>query len=442
MDSFKDKFYKGIQQKTIKTLNKETVHNLLQAAKNADKDLKVFGASSHKYQLNPVTTLDKVQEFEKKYGLKLPEAYVKFLTEIGNGGAGPDYGLYSLEKVEAYNSEWLNQNDSKQAFIDENMTPEMWKKVMDECEDEDDDDKYDEILSQIYTGILIIGTQGCTFDTMLMCKGSEYGKIVYIDWNLEGDYPPYLTGMTFEEWYMCFFEEIANGKDVRNYGYYCLGNEDDLIKLYTDAASPKQKKKCIISLSRFSVLSQNTIDFLMNIKDKDVDSERLYTLLRVSNEKGMLLLDKFLAGENKAAASERIRLVPDNKKDKYYHQMLTLLYEEKEADKESILFFLSDCNCRCAADIVKFVMDDTNPENLRRTAIWLMGKCKDVNEYIDEFITLMKNDSYWLVHSALQAAIDAGFKCQKIMECYEWLAEKYKDNSMIRNNLSRVLKTN
>lgn len=425
-------------------LNKENVNNLLEAAKNMDKDLKVFGASSHKYELNPVISLEKVQDFEKKYGLKLPPAYVKFLTEIGNGGAGPDYGLYSLEIVEANNSGWLNQDVSKEAFIDEKMTNEMWKKAMGDEDDEYDEDEYDEgeyddIMSRVYTGMLIIGTQGCTYDTLLMCKGSEYGKIVYIDWNLEGDCPPYLTDMTFEEWYIRFFEEIANGRDVGNYGCYYFGNEEDLIRGYNKEKSVRKKKKFITSLSGFDEFSQSTIDFLMNINDKDVDSERLYTLLRVSNTNGMLLLDKFLAGENKAAASEHLRWIPDDKKDKYYQQILTMLYEENEADKKEILFFFRDCNCRRAADLVRYVMDATNPEDTRETAIYVMGKCKDAKDYIDEFIELMKKESDYLVQEVLLALIDTNLKSPKLTECYEWLVKKHDGGGMMIHTLERLL---
>lgn len=80
-------------------LTKEKVVDVLKKAKKIDKELNVFGASSHKYKLNPVTTIEKVEEFEEKYGIKLPKEYVNFLTKIGNGGAGPDYGLFPLERV-------------------------------------------------------------------------------------------------------------------------------------------------------------------------------------------------------------------------------------------------------------------------------------------------------------------------------------------------------
>jgi hypothetical protein len=52
------------------------------------------------YQLNPVTTLDKVRAFEEENGVILPEDYVWFITNVANGGNWMDgiYRFYPLEK--------------------------------------------------------------------------------------------------------------------------------------------------------------------------------------------------------------------------------------------------------------------------------------------------------------------------------------------------------
>ena len=52
------------------------------------------------YQLNPVTTLNKVRTFEKENDVILPEDYVWFITNVANGGIWMDgiYRFYPLEK--------------------------------------------------------------------------------------------------------------------------------------------------------------------------------------------------------------------------------------------------------------------------------------------------------------------------------------------------------
>lgn len=74
----------------------EEVKFWVSKAKEADTELKVFGASKHKYQFELSASMADVRAFEQKHGLKLPENYVRVLTELGSG-AGPYYGLYLIE---------------------------------------------------------------------------------------------------------------------------------------------------------------------------------------------------------------------------------------------------------------------------------------------------------------------------------------------------------
>ncbi len=198
------------------------IYELLDKARKVDSEYKVFGSDRHKYQLNPPVSMDEVLKVEAEFNIKLPEDYVYFLTEIGNGGAGPYYGLYSLEELRK--NQYCIQDINLKPVIDNHLSKEIWNDLMEQM-DTDDDDLYDEIKQHINTGIFIIGTQGCTYDNLLMCKGSETGNIVYIDWNLESEYPPVLTKMSFWEWYISFFQDIINGCSVRSYGYTKRGTE-------------------------------------------------------------------------------------------------------------------------------------------------------------------------------------------------------------------------
>ena len=48
------------------------------------------------YSLGPVLSLAEVEEFERAHSCCLPEDYREFLMRVGNGGAGPEWGLSSL----------------------------------------------------------------------------------------------------------------------------------------------------------------------------------------------------------------------------------------------------------------------------------------------------------------------------------------------------------
>lgn len=186
----------------------EQLKNVVSAAKKADPHYHVFGSSSHKYSFGQPASKEDIEQIEKKFNIRLPKAYVDYMTLAGNGRAGPHYGLYRLEQLDRQN-EYLLNNEFPEAFIDKNMTLEKWNSAAEELEKTDDDDKYEMLMRKIISGALVIGTHGCTVDTLLMCSGSEYGKIVYIDWNMDIDNPPKITGLTFEKWILTYFHKIA-----------------------------------------------------------------------------------------------------------------------------------------------------------------------------------------------------------------------------------------
>src|SRR5208283_4634322 len=61
-----------------------------------DPKYEVFGAYGHRYELFPRLTEKAVSAFEKKWRITLPAGYRQFLIELGNGGAGPSYGVFKL----------------------------------------------------------------------------------------------------------------------------------------------------------------------------------------------------------------------------------------------------------------------------------------------------------------------------------------------------------
>jgi uncharacterized protein (TIGR02996 family) len=68
----------------------------LDSLRQADPEFDVFGSDRHRYQVGSPIAEQNLIAFEKSVGVRLPEEYRCFLIQVGNGGAGPDYGLYSL----------------------------------------------------------------------------------------------------------------------------------------------------------------------------------------------------------------------------------------------------------------------------------------------------------------------------------------------------------
>src|SRR3954471_3790250 len=80
------------------TLDRDDVLRRLADLDRRDRRRRVFGASAHDYKLDPPLPVAVIEAFEGRYGLSLPEDYRHFITEIGNGGAGPYYGVLPFGK--------------------------------------------------------------------------------------------------------------------------------------------------------------------------------------------------------------------------------------------------------------------------------------------------------------------------------------------------------
>ena len=93
---------------------------------------------------------------------------------------------------------------------------------------------------------------------------------------------------------------------------------------------------------RFDKLTAETIDFLYNIQDEEVDSARLSLLLKFHTDFAMKLFDKFINGANISAAVVNIRRIPKEWQQKYYKRAVEILQEGYECDKRILKSFIED----------------------------------------------------------------------------------------------------
>jgi hypothetical protein len=76
--------------------DKASILAALEALKRRDARRQLFGGDSHDYALNPPLPAAEVEAFERKHSITLPDDYKYFLTQVGNGGAGPFHGVLPL----------------------------------------------------------------------------------------------------------------------------------------------------------------------------------------------------------------------------------------------------------------------------------------------------------------------------------------------------------
>ena len=77
-----------------------TIRDGLRRLREFTSPLKVFGSEAHGFRTHPPLSEKAVREFEAQHRVTLPPEYRGFLIQVGNGGAGPAYGLFKLGEMD------------------------------------------------------------------------------------------------------------------------------------------------------------------------------------------------------------------------------------------------------------------------------------------------------------------------------------------------------
>ena len=216
----------------------DRIKNKLEQLKIFDKDLELFGADTHKYLLNQILTNDQVAQFERDNKVELPKEYVTFLTTIGNGGAGPFYGIHTLDdsRINFFdNTENANHQyfDLSKAFPHteswnvEAQLEELYEKI-EEANEAGDEKLEEELFEQKWEiigreehdfGRLNTTDYGCGVTISLIVNGQEKGNMWTDDrTNDAGLYPTTELGnkgkITFLDWYELWLDNSI--KEIQN----------------------------------------------------------------------------------------------------------------------------------------------------------------------------------------------------------------------------------
>ena len=186
----------------------------------------IFGAETHEFALNPPLTESEVAAFESAYRVALPAEYRLFLLHVGNGGAGPYYGLFRLgEMDDGFEFEQWEEG----AFVGELAAPfphsDPWNDLTGEPDDDyDDEEVYEQSLDEfderyfdpaLMNGAIPICHLGCALRQWLVVTGPEAGNVWCDDRaDRRGTYPLTAPGkkrVTFYQWYRDWLDEVLTG---------------------------------------------------------------------------------------------------------------------------------------------------------------------------------------------------------------------------------------
>lgn len=203
----------------------------LRDLKRRDRRLKVFGAIAHRYQLNRPVPLQGIEDYERQNSVGFPDDYKEFVTQVGNGGAGPFYGLFPFGQQDDGDGFCKWEEGSLVGRLSEpfthtrawNLPPEFWEgqpnpppgtpieeedRLMEEWDRQEEKHYWG---PTIMNGAIPICHLGCALRHWLVVTGSQKG-FVWADYRADcrGIFP--VTNaqgqpQTFSDWYGAWLDE-------------------------------------------------------------------------------------------------------------------------------------------------------------------------------------------------------------------------------------------
>jgi hypothetical protein len=209
----------------------EAIRKNLETLRTANVRPNVFGSQSHSFRLHPTLSLDEVRAFETKHRIVLPSDYREFLMYVGNGGAGPYYGLFKLGEMDSVGSrhgpwtendgfvgilserfphaEAWNDLTGRPSYDESRETHPEWEDEYNRLRDEWNADHY--WNTRWVNGAIPICHLGCALRQWVVITGPEAGHVWGDDRVDERGLYPLQKGalkrITFLQWYRSWLDE-------------------------------------------------------------------------------------------------------------------------------------------------------------------------------------------------------------------------------------------
>ena len=444
----------------------QRIQQKLSQARAADKDLEVFGASSHKYHLNPPVSEAEVLAFEKKYGVRLPECYRAFMLTIGDAKAkkldfiaGPYYGLYAFgTQVDDLLYEGSEIYLKAPCALSSDMTKEEWEALSDPLlmsEEDDEDfeedeeegyvieveDNYFAERAKVFGGLLPLGSQGCTYYHALVLNGKYAGRVVNVDLDLAQ--PKFAFETNFLDWYERYLDEVISGQlmDKRPtwFGYHRGEPAEELLNEYEQTTDRKTQTDCLDGVyHKRPPLSDGILDkvealIALNNEDKDF----LIKILTLSSyERAKPYLQTLVTEKPKKVFQYIWWFAKDHCADwvPAVKEHLPTITDEETFNCATYL--LTEATDNFEEDILPFT-NNVNPR-IRLTAYYTLGKSQKKEQYLDTFIKGLQETDNDVLRTVIQAI--AGVKDERLLPYYKQIAKRFsKDEDYILSNLKWAL---
>ena len=368
----------------------EELRSLLEKARATDADLKQFGAEHHKYQWNPPASLKEIEAFERETGISLPDGYRNFLLQAGNGGAGPFYGLFSLEQVKGWLSWQVEPGETP--YLAPGTDPDSLKDLGDRDHD-------------WRRGCIPIESQGDTYFTYLLVAGPDRGRVVYIEYERSWIFFP--REPDFLSWYIRWLREAAAGYDMGWFGLSLDGDEETLRKLYIQADTDAERLLAVGSMDKFPALSEASQDFIRGILDDWIAKENVDSLPLLAYRVDPVLYGQFLDKRWEAGLFDQVVYelyhTPAERKDlaKSWRERILDKLLELSPETYCIAIPLLRMGGEVKLEQVAFLLDKAEGRK-KRELLRDLGRFPDAKEHLEIWLDFLRErEDLELLHYAL-----------------------------------------
>lgn len=416
----------------------------LPLAAQADRECEVFGASSHRYKLNPPLHRADLQKFEQTHGIILPESYAAFMTGIGNGGAGPYYGILPLGTNQTMELDRLHQPSSIQSTSLMEGDIEAADNTVMADTDEMSDTEYDEYIARMTQGLLNIGEQGCSYETMLVVTGELRGKVIYMDLESHQTFITYEE--TFLDWYERWLDETIAGYNSSWFGMTRGGDDWALMQLYASATREDIRLEALKGMFKLPVIHDDTAEFLLRLCQEnsgEISYNALQLLAKSRFDEAEPVIRRWLQEPDHAAWLPAVQSIQWSMPEGMYsfeQELLALLPQIEDIETFRFAgYILTAAGTDMLPSVLPFF---THPEkDFRVQSIYQAGKSpvQTKSEHVADFIRALRDPESFVQLTALQALHGVTEAC--LLEVYEELLVQHPTNEgYIRSNVTHRLK--
>lgn len=420
----------------------DRIKNKLNLAMRKDTAFSEFGSSSHQYRVREKLTAKELADWQARNQVTLPEPFAQFLTEVGNGGAGPYYGIYSIEKAASYTE---RQALLAKSVLYPGMTKEEWNHLTEPLTNDEDipDEEYDDACNKVLGGMLCIGTQGCEYDMYLVLEGKHRGRIVYTS----GFYPDHPFFFVYEDnfldWYERWLDEIILDYDNGWFGSRMPGDENALIQIYQSAPNEEIQAKALDGMFKFKKISQPTLDFLKNVAEQSPKNQTtaISLICKTSFDTGRKYLLELLKSDGHEGFLQALRILHASSKTVNLSDFIPVILQrfDRIQDPETLRYagyILGDYGAITLRNFAPFLCH-ADPK-MQTTAIYAARSCENKQgswQIIEQM--LMGGGPQVLNNSILYWGI---IPHEKLLPYYKAVWPEYKSNPNFREKFIGCLR--